>query len=96
MSDVRENILGGWSVDEKNQLPEGLETFITESSLGSKITPISLLGTQVVSGINYMLLCEIAMAAEPREEHFAMVEITQLAPFSMSDEYAVRSIKKLA
>jgi hypothetical protein len=96
MSDIRGNALGGWNVDEMNKLPEGLTTFFSESSFGSKITPISLLGTQVVSGISYMLLCEVAMATEPQEEHFAMVEITQLAPFSMSDEYAVRSIKKLA
>jgi hypothetical protein len=96
MLDVRENMLGGWNVDEENQLPEGLATFFSESSLGTKITPISLLGTQAVSGINYMLLCEVALATAPKEEHFAMVEITQFAPFGVSDEYAVRSIKKLA
>lgn len=58
------NIVGGWDIDvsiKQIDLPDkAKEVFNNAVSNYSKmkLTPISLLGTQVVSGTNYMYLCK--------------------------------------
>ncbi len=57
---------GGWTITDeaKNypecKLPEGVDLAFkkaTENVIGAKYTPLMFLGTQVVSGTNYMILC---------------------------------------
>ncbi|MBQ0036807.1 MAG: hypothetical protein KBT35_07825 [Firmicutes bacterium] len=66
------NLLGGWKAydgENKCDIPdEAVEAVAkaTEGLDGAGYTPIALLGTQVVSGINYAILCkETVVAAEP-------------------------------
>lgn len=58
------NIVGGWDIDVNNtplDIPTNIkEVFDNATSSYTKmtLTPISLVGTQVVSGTNYMFLCK--------------------------------------
>ena len=52
-------IVGGWTLTaaEAVTLPEKLQETFTKAVEGKSLTPIALVGTQVVAGTNYMLLC---------------------------------------
>lgn len=58
------NIVGGWDIDvptKQLEIPDNIkELFDSATSSYNKmtLTPISLIGTQVVSGTNYMFLCK--------------------------------------
>ncbi len=58
-------LAGGWTAyDTPLEIPENtLATFqkATETLLGCTYEPIALLGTQVVAGMNYCLLCKCTM-----------------------------------
>ena len=62
MAEGTETMLGGWTAyDTPLEIPENtLATFqkATETLLGCTYEPIALLGTQVVAGMNYCLLCK--------------------------------------
>ena len=54
-------LLGGWSTPDSPEItPELQELFdkATEGLLGVNYTPVALIGTQLVSGMNYCFLCE--------------------------------------
>ena len=54
-------VLGGWSTPDSPEIsPELQELFdkATEGLLGVNYTPVALIGTQLVSGMNYCFLCE--------------------------------------
>ena len=54
-------LLGGWSTPDSPEItPELQELFdkATEGLLGVSYTPLALVGTQLVSGMNYCFLCE--------------------------------------
>ncbi len=52
-------IVGGWTLTaaEAVTLPEKLQETFTKAAEGKSLLPIALVGTQVVAGTNYMLLC---------------------------------------
>ena len=53
-------LLGGWNSPESPEItPELQEIFdqATEGLLGVNYTPVALIGTQVVAGMNYCFLC---------------------------------------
>ena len=58
------NLVGGWDIDvpiKQLALPDKAQEVFdsaTSNYTKMKLTPISLLGTQVVSGTNYMYLCK--------------------------------------
>lgn len=58
------NIIGGWDIDvsnENNNIPSKIKKVFesaTKDYTKMKLTPITLLGTQIVSGTNYMYLCK--------------------------------------
>ena len=67
-----EDVLGGWSVVETEGAElvpaEATEAFATASEgyVGVSLNPIAVLATQVVSGTNYLVLCEGApVTADP-------------------------------
>ncbi|MDO4940072.1 MAG: hypothetical protein Q4E33_00070 [Erysipelotrichaceae bacterium] len=74
------NLLGGWKVyegDNKCDVPDEVVdalTKATEGMTGASYTPIALLGTQVVSGINYSILCkETVIASEPMTNYSIVI-----------------------
>ena len=60
-----ETLAGGWSVPEEQAalpLPEDAKTALDKALsafTGSNIEPLALLGTQVVAGTNYAMLCRV-------------------------------------
>ena len=75
---AEEPLLGAWSanVDHPTEIPQDvLDAFqaATESTIGYVYKPIALLGSQVVAGMNYCLLCETTLAVPDAQPCFALV-----------------------
>ena len=75
---AEESLDGGWTATEDAAVTEeasaalnkALETFV-----GSEIEPIALLGTQVVAGTNYCLLCRVTPVVPDAVGHYALVYV---------------------
>ncbi len=52
-------------------------TKAAEKLLGAEYEPIALVGTQVVSGTNYRILCKVTAVTPSAEGEFAMVEVSE-------------------
>ena len=73
-------ILGGWTkadvvaltVDQQELLQKA-----TEGLLGAKYIPVAFLGSQLVSGTNYALLCRVAPVTADPVETYAIVKLYQ-------------------
>ena len=69
-------LMGGWSVTESSEVPQEAADALNkamENFVGSTIEPVALLGTQVVAGINYCLLCRISPVVPNPVPHYALV-----------------------
>ena len=66
-----EQLAGGWTLPEEYQvidLPEAAQAAFdkaNEGFLGNRLEPIAFLGGQVVSGMNYAILCRSTLATNP-------------------------------
>lgn len=74
------DVVGGWTVqvpESPATLPDDAQAAFTkalEGYTGAGLNPIALLGTQVVSGMNYLVLCEGApVVQDPKPELYAVV-----------------------
>ena len=47
----------------------------TENLDGAEYTPVALLATQVVAGVNYCILCQITPVVPDAESHWSLVYI---------------------
>lgn len=69
-------LAGGWNAPDSpvltNEATAALEK-ATEKLVGAEYTPIALLGTQVVAGTNYSLLCEITATSPEAAPNYAVV-----------------------
>ena len=75
---AEEPLLGAWSanVDHPTEIPQDvLDAFqaATESTTDYVYKPIALLGSQVVAGMNYCLLCETTLVVPDAQPCFALV-----------------------
>jgi hypothetical protein len=75
-----EPLLGGWetTVHEAEELPEDAQAAFdkaTEKLVGAKYTPVSLMGTQLVAGMNYCILCQITPVVPNATSTWALVYI---------------------
>ena len=75
---AEEPLLGAWSanVDHPSEIPQDvLDAFqaATESTTDYVYKPIALLGSQVVAGMNYCLLCETTLAVPDAQPSYALV-----------------------
>ncbi len=71
-------LLGGWDLPEDAALEdETLAAFETaaEGLLGVDYEPLALLGTQVVAGTNYCVLCRARVTAPDATPYFALVYV---------------------
>ena len=73
-------ILGGWTKADVVSLTVEQQELLqkaTESLLGTKYIPVAFLGSQLVSGTNYALLCRIAPVTADPVETYAIVKLYQ-------------------
>lgn len=72
--------VGGWTLTEDAALSEAAQGAFDkamESLVGVHYTPLALLGTQLVSGTNYCLLCEAAVVYPDAQPYYAIVTVYQ-------------------
>ena len=77
---AEEHLLGAWyaNMDHPTEIPQDvLDAFqaATESMTGYVYKPIALLGSQVVAGMNYCLLCEKTLVVPDAQPSYALVYI---------------------
>lgn len=93
--------VGGWVLYENTdavKLPDEAQTAFdkaTEGLTGVGYTPIALIGTQVVAGINYAILCQAATVTAAPETSIKVLiiyadlegsaEVTKIADFDIAD-----------
>ena len=75
-----EKAVGGWApaVQEAGELPEDAQAAFDkalEKLVGAKYTPVALLGTQVVAGKNYCILCQVTPVVPDAVPAWALVYI---------------------
>ena len=73
-----ETLVGGWSVPESCQLTDDQRSAfekVTEGLLGAEYEPVACLGTQVVAGTNYALLCTEKVVAPDAVPGFSVAYI---------------------
>ena len=71
---------GGWFAPETYKVPkEAVDALVkaSEHVVGASYHPVLLLGTKVVAGINYCMLCEVTPVTENAESHYAIVILSQ-------------------
>ena len=71
---------GGWEnvLHEAEELPEEAQKAFdkaTEELVGAEYTPVALLSTQLVAGMNYCILCQISPVVPNPETSWALVYI---------------------
>ena len=75
-----EVIDGGWVAPETPDVTEeagkALQAAVSQM-VGAQYNPLALMGTQVVAGTNYCLLCEITPVVENPESHYSVVTVYQ-------------------
>lgn len=73
-------LVGGWEIipHEAEALPEDAQAAFdkaTEKLLGAEYTPVSLMATQLVSGMNYCILCQVSPVVPDSKPKWALVYI---------------------
>lgn len=75
-------ITGGWEINTENptEIPDDVRSALSkalEGFVGSSIEPVAYLASQVVSGMNYCLLCKITPAVLNPIPSYALVYVYQ-------------------
>ena len=71
-------VVGGWTPAEGAEMTEEAQAAFDkamEGLVGVNYTPLALLGTQLVAGTNYCLLCEAAVVYPGAEPYYALVYV---------------------
>ena len=78
------SLMGGWTVNEdmpEYKLPEDVQTAFDEAKVvGTQYVPVLYLGSQLVSGRNYMLICKQILSTT--EQSVSIVEMTIYKPLN--------------
>ena len=80
LSEAGPRMVGGWTIvpHEAEELPEHAQAAFdkaTEDLDGAEYTPVALMATQVVAGMNYCILCQITPVVPDAEPTWALVYI---------------------
>ncbi len=70
--------VGGWTVPEKAEVTEDAQAAFDkalEGLTGVGYTPVALVGTQLVSGTNYCILCEARVVYPDAVPYYALVYV---------------------
>lgn len=71
-------LTGGWTATEDAAVTEEARTALDkalEGFVGSNIEPVALLGTQLVAGMNYAILCRVTPVVPNAVPHYAVVYV---------------------
>ena len=71
---------GGWFAPKSPELTKEVLNVLssaTENIAGASYKPVVFLGTQIVAGFNYCLLCEVKPATENAQSHYSIVLVYQ-------------------
>ena len=69
---------GGWHEAESPVMPEDAKDALakaTETLTGAEYSPVALLGTQVVAGMNYRILCQAKATVPNAEPYYVIVTV---------------------
>ena len=72
--------VGGWTLTGHEEIPQEAQSAFDkaiETLLGAEYQPIALLGTQLVSGMNYCFLCEVTVVYPGSEPYYVLMYIYQ-------------------
>ncbi len=72
------NVPGGWEKAKDPSVPDHVKDLfdrITEKLLGMRYIPVAYIGSQIVNGTNYRILCRIAPVVPDGKETWAIVTI---------------------
>ena len=89
-----ESLVGGWKTPDSRELtPEALDAFnkAMEGLVGVDYKPVALLGTQLVAGMNYCILCEAKVVYPGAEPYYAKVTVYE----DLKGNATVTDIEKL-
>lgn len=99
-----EQVAGGWTVPSEAELPDEAKEALEKASAnytGMNFTPVALLGTQVVAGVNYKIFCAATTVTAEPETQWNIVtvyknlegdcEITNVEVYMFNDAEAVGS-----
>ncbi len=77
-SNVEPELVGGWSYTsspDMTQEAQGAFDKAMEGLVGVDYTPVALLGTQVVAGTNYCILCQATVVSPEAQPYYTLVYI---------------------
>ncbi|MBR6331885.1 MAG: hypothetical protein IKR78_01995 [Dehalococcoidales bacterium] len=72
------NLLGGWTASQSPKVTSAVKKALskaTDGLVGANYTPVALLGTQVVAGTNYCILCEVTPVVPNAETDYMIVRV---------------------
>ena len=72
------DMVGGWAETESPEMTDEAKTALEkacETLTGAEYTPIALLGTQVVAGTNYRIICESRPSIPSPESSYVIVTV---------------------
>lgn len=73
-----EQLAGGWSAPETPDLDDDVKTIVEKATaelVGVNYTPVALLGTQVVAGMNYQVLCRATLVTANPETRYVVLTV---------------------
>lgn len=88
-------VVGGWTAAEDAKLTDEAQAAFDkamEGFVGVSYTPVALIGTQLVSGMNYCLLCEARVVYPDAQPYYALVYIYQ----DLQGKASITDVVKLA
>ena len=92
---------GGWELAEMQacNLPEKVASGFSEATqgmIGAKYTPVLYVGSQVVHGMNHMIICRQALAVQGAAERLVKLVLNQNADDGSSvGKWSVVSIEQI-
>ena len=99
---TNENVtVGGWKLEEMQDcpLPQKVATGfggVTQGMIGATYVPVLYAGTQVVHGINHMLICKQTLAAQGAPEHLVKMVLNQnLDDGSLVGKWTLLSVERI-
>lgn len=88
------SLLGGWTCTASPEMTEEAQAAFEKAfatQVGVDYTPVALLGTQLVSGTNYCILCSATVVAPDAQPAYKLVYLYQ----SLSGEVEILNIADL-
>lgn len=94
-------MVGAWNFEvlKAGNLPEKVATGFSEvfsKVLGADYTPVLYCGTQVVCGINHMIICKMKVCHPDAAEELVKVVLNEIMEDEIKSKWSIVSIEKIA